>query len=230
MRSFLDNLTTFDKRARTKGDEKSIDWNLWGKDFMVWILSRLEEPEASIDYRLLFFEGSRYISRKTLHTAFKIVLDYSRLWEFRLRHFLEPQQIDKVENVLWDVKQAIATMDTVVLLETGEIEVSEGRWQEIPFDSTTVVGILHWHFRYFFGHGEIWRLLTTILDRKREAMKKALQRAGYGHYDYLLEYKRELGLYTMWTSIADIKNMGRQGAIDKCVHWCQEQRQKLWKH
>jgi hypothetical protein len=222
-------LKKLDKRLQIKGGEKKRAWQVWGRDITKWLLTDR--------YKNLIYKTKKpiTITQSNWIKSFKIVSESSHLWKHTLYEKLKQNNLLK-ENVK---PEDIANTVKVVFYEfanaTERFGFSEpGVKKTLPFNFTTIAGVLWWHLKYFLGYGEVWRYLPLILNRKPNTIKKALHRASFKskRLDYLKEYKNEISFYQAdkyppATMHEDISFQEFVKEMDKFEIWYKEQERKL---
>jgi hypothetical protein len=209
-------LKKLDKRLQAKGKEKKKAWQVWGRDITKWFLTDR--------YKNLIYKTKEpiTITQSNWIKSFKIVSESSHLWKASLyeklkkcnflKENVEPEDIaNTIKVVFYEFANAIERFGSsesevkkmpIKVKDAFTIGIALKKDKRIvkkvlPFNFTTIAGVLWWHLKYFLGYGEIWRYLPLILNRKPNTIKKALHRASFKNkkLDYLKEYKNEISFY-----------------------------------
>jgi hypothetical protein len=234
-------LKKINERMKTKPKEKREAWEFWGEDFTKYFIQI---------YKGLFYKTSkgRVITARQLSESFKIVFEASHLWIPKLRESLKAEYKEYVFDfykLKWELKER-----KPIEIDNGTFDILIHRLKEVfedtsqtieslninnslpsPITFATIAGILKWHLNYFLGHGDIWRYLPELVNRKKDAIRKALQRSDNEKIDYIREYKFEVMIYINQRFLPTISNKDVLTKVDeeiqRFIEWCENQEKKI---
>lgn len=214
----LQRLRKLDRLVRFNNHDKNHAWNIWGRDFMLWLIETHEPQYAKTKKK----SSKPYISKEELYKAYDVVAQTSNLWLSSSLRDLDivdecdsecSKDYDRYVPIFVDVFRALANkiggVPFIRLNANGKVDLKAGsrapyvQKGDLDFkldtvkDPVVLAGVLREHLRYFIGRGKIWEAMETIFFNKKDkddkkngkdTLLRRFQRGSYRKFDYLKRY------------------------------------------